>query len=217
MTTNRAKSKKVANITFPIVTNKVSTRENFSVIEAARQNILATFSLKNISDKLFLAASGSFSSPLAGSSSSVKVLSKRHTWISPSVVSTTSKSPKIFNNRPVNKLVFPPLTTSTTISTTTTSQMAVKAKNPKKQQQAVTTAIVTLNLFVIPDEIFGKISTAAASPFPDMDGNSSSTSPKMGQDQPLAVLPNVVLFGGSSPIPVAKQSINLDDFKDWAD
>ncbi|KAG9302215.1 hypothetical protein G9A89_020649 [Geosiphon pyriformis] len=150
-------------------------------------------------------------------SSPVKVPSKRHTQVSPSVVSTTSKSPKIFNNRPVNKLVFPAFTTPTTTSTTTTSQMAAKAKNPKKQQQAVTTAIVTLNPFVIPDEIFGKISTAAASPLPNMDGNSSSTSPKMGQDQPLAVLPDVVLSSRSLPIPVAKQSINPDNLKDWAD
>ncbi|KAG9290708.1 hypothetical protein G9A89_011671 [Geosiphon pyriformis] len=184
MTTNRAKSKKVANVTFPI---------------------------------LPLAASGSFSSPLAGSSSPVKVPSKRHTRVSPSVVSTTSKSPKIFNNKPVNKLVFPALTTPITTSTTTASQMATKAKNPKKQQQAVTTAMVTPNPFVVPDEIFSKIFTAAASPIPDMDGNSSSTSPKMGQDQPLAVLPDVVLSGRSLPIPIAKQSINPDDLKDWAD
>ncbi|KAG9299754.1 hypothetical protein G9A89_013114 [Geosiphon pyriformis] len=51
--------------------------------------------------------------------------------------------------------------------------------------------MVTLNPFVVPDEIFSKISTAAASLLPDMNGNSSSTSSKMGQDQPLAVLPNV--------------------------
>ncbi|KAG9302212.1 hypothetical protein G9A89_020646 [Geosiphon pyriformis] len=208
MTTDRAKSKKVANVTFPI---------GLSVIEAARQNVLATFPLKNNSNKLPLVAFGSFSSSLAGSSSPVKVPSKRHIQVSPSVVSTTSKSPKIFNNRPVNKLVFPAFTILTTTSTTTTSQMAAKAKNPKKQQQAVTTAMVTLNPFVVPDEIFGKIFTAAASPLSDMDGNSSSTSPKMGQDQPLAVLPDVVLSSRSLPIPVAKQSINPDDLKDWAD
>ncbi|KAG9284780.1 hypothetical protein G9A89_003703 [Geosiphon pyriformis] len=217
MTTNRAKSKKVANVTFPIVTNKVSTQEGLSVIEAAKHNVLATFPLKNNSNKLPLAASGLFSSPLAGSSSPVKVPSKRHTQVSPSVVSTTSKSPKIFNNRPFNKLVFPALTTPTTTSTTTASQMAAKAKNPKKQQQAVTTAMVTLNPFVVPDEIFSKISTATASLIPDMDGNNSGTSLKMGQDQPLAVLPDVVLSSRSLPIPVAKQSINPDDLKDWAD
>ncbi|KAG9297652.1 hypothetical protein G9A89_011167 [Geosiphon pyriformis] len=217
MTTNRAKSKKVANITFSIVTNKVSTQEGLSVIEAAKQNVLATFPLKNNSNKLLLVASGSFSFPLAGSSSSVKVFSKRHTQISPSVVFTTSKSPKIFNNRLVNKLVFPALTILTTTSTTTASQMAAKAKNPKKQQQAVTTAMVTPNPFVVPDEIFSKIFTAAASPIPDMDGNSSGTSPKMDQDQPLAVLSDVVLSNRSLPIPVAKQSINPDNLKDWTD
>ncbi|KAG9284790.1 hypothetical protein G9A89_003713 [Geosiphon pyriformis] len=217
MTTNRAKSKKVANVTFPIVTNKSSTQESFSVIEAAKQNILATFSLKNISEKLLLAASGLFFSLLAESSSPVKVPSKRHTWISLSVVSITSKSPKIFNNRPVNKLVFPALTTLTTTSTTTALQMATKAKNSKKQQQTVTTAMITLNLFVVPDEIFGKISTTAASYFSNMHGNSSGTFSKMGQDQLLAVLPDVILSSRLSPIPIAKQSINLDDLKDWTD
>ncbi|KAG9297580.1 hypothetical protein G9A89_007655 [Geosiphon pyriformis] len=217
MTTNKAKSKKVANITFPIVTNKVSIQESLSVIEAARQNVLAIFPLKNTSDKLPLAASGLFSSHLAGSSSSVKVPSKRHTWVSFSIVSTTSKSPKIFNNRLVNKLVFPALITSITTSTTTASQMAIKAKNSKKQQQTVATAMVTLNPFVVPDEIFGNIFTAVASFLPDMDGNNSSTSPKMGQDQLLAVLPDVVLSSRLSPIPVAKQSIDPDDLKDWTD
>ncbi|KAG9300837.1 hypothetical protein G9A89_004467 [Geosiphon pyriformis] len=189
MTTNRAKSKKVANVTFPIVTNKVSTRKGLSVIEAARQNVLATFPLKNNSNKLPLVASGSFSSPLAGSSSSVKVLLKRHTWISPSVVSTTSKSPKIFNNRPVNKLVFPALTAPTTTFTTTASQMAVKIRSSVRspQQQPA--------LFLI------WMATAAA----------------YLQDQLLAVLPDVIFSGRSSPIPVAKQSINPNNLKDWAD
>ncbi|KAG9286925.1 hypothetical protein G9A89_001163 [Geosiphon pyriformis] len=39
----------------------------------------------------------------------------------------------------------------------------------------------------------------------------------MDQDQSLAVLPDVVLFGKLSPIPVAKQFIISDDLKDWAD
>ncbi|KAG9297394.1 hypothetical protein G9A89_009478 [Geosiphon pyriformis] len=111
------------------------------------------------------------------------------------------------------KLVFSALITLITTFTTTASQTATKAKNSKKQQQTVTTAIVTPNPFVVPDEIFNKIFTAAASLLPDMDGNSSSMSSKLGQDQPLAVLPNVVLFGKSLPIPVAKQPINPDDFK----
>ncbi|KAG9296589.1 hypothetical protein G9A89_015181 [Geosiphon pyriformis] len=85
------------------------------------------------------------------------------------------------------------------------------------EQQTVTTAMITLNSFVVPDEIFGKIFIAAASPLPDIDGNSSSTSSKMSQDQPLTVLPDVILFSRLLPIPVAKQSINLDDLKDWTD
>ncbi|KAG9298280.1 hypothetical protein G9A89_002768 [Geosiphon pyriformis] len=194
---NKAKNKKVANVTFPI---------GFSVIEATRQNIPATFSLKNTSEKLLLAVSGSFSFPLARSSSPVKVPSKRHTWISSSVVSITSKSPKIFNNRPVNKLVFSALTTTITSTTTTALQMAMKAKNSKKQQQAVTTAMVTLNPFVVPDEILEKISTAAVSPLPDIDGNSNNTSHKIRKDQPQAVLPDV-----------KQNSIIPDDLKDWAD
>ncbi|KAG9300550.1 hypothetical protein G9A89_002428 [Geosiphon pyriformis] len=137
-------------------------------------------------------SSGSFSSFLAGSSFPVKVSSKKHTWVSLSVVFITLKSPKIFNNRPVNKLVFSALTTltTTTITTTTTtittittvSQMAAKAKNSKKQQQAVTITMVTPNFFVVSDEILGKISIIAASLFPDMDNNSSSISPKIDQD-----------------------------------
>ncbi|KAG9303746.1 hypothetical protein G9A89_018643 [Geosiphon pyriformis] len=133
-------------------------------------------------DKLLLAASGSFFSPLAGSFSSVKVPSKRHTW-----------------------LVFPALTTLTTTSTITALQIVTKVKNSKKQQHTVTTAMVTPNPFVVSDEILGKISTAAASPLSDKDGNSSSISPK------------IVLFSKLLPIPVAKQSINPDDLKDWAD
>ncbi|KAG9297669.1 hypothetical protein G9A89_011184 [Geosiphon pyriformis] len=95
--------------------------------------------------------------------------------------------------------------------------MTIKAKNSKKQQQAVATTMVIPNPFVVPDKIFGKISTSAASPLLDMDDNSSSTSSKMGQDQPLAVLPNVILSSRSLSIPVAKQPIILDDLKDWAD
>ncbi|KAG9289242.1 hypothetical protein G9A89_022552 [Geosiphon pyriformis] len=126
-------------------------------------------------------ASDSFSSSLASSSSLVKVPSKKHIWISPSVVFTTSKSQKIFNNKPVNKLVFSALTTFTITTTITASQMAMKAKNSKKQQQAVTTAMVTPNPFVVSDKIFGKIFIAAVSFFTDMDGNSSGTSSKMGK------------------------------------
>ncbi|KAG9293562.1 hypothetical protein G9A89_005565 [Geosiphon pyriformis] len=95
--------------------------------------------------------------------------------------------------------------------------MAAKAKNSKKQQQAVATAMVIPNPFVVPDEILGKISTAAASPLSDMNVNSNSSTPNMKQDQPLAVLPNVVISSRSSPAMEAKQLIILDDLKDWAD
>ncbi|KAG9306097.1 hypothetical protein G9A89_016001 [Geosiphon pyriformis] len=102
---------------------------------------------------LFLAAFGSFFSSLAGGFSPVKIPSKRYTRISPNVVSTTSKSPKIFNNRPVNKLIFSVLTTSiTTTTTTSASQMAAKAKNSKKH------------------------------PLPDMNGNNNGLTPKIDQD-----------------------------------
>ncbi|KAG9306093.1 hypothetical protein G9A89_015997 [Geosiphon pyriformis] len=167
--------------------------KNFSVIKATKQNVLTIFPLKNSSEKLLLVASDLFSSPLASSFFSVK--------ISPSVVFTAFKSPKIFNNRPVNKLVFLALTTPITTSITTALQMAMKAKNFKKQQQTLTTALITSNSFVVLDEIFSKISTAAASPLLDMDGNSSGIFSKMGQDQLLAVLPDVVLSGRLSPIP----------------
>ncbi|KAG9299755.1 hypothetical protein G9A89_013115 [Geosiphon pyriformis] len=95
--------------------------------------------------------------------------------------------------------------------------MAAKAKNSKKQQQIVATTMVTPNPFVVPDEIFGKISTAAASLLLDINGNSSSTSLKIGQNQLLAVLLDVVLSGRSLPIFVAKQLINSDDLKNWTD
>ncbi|KAG9284787.1 hypothetical protein G9A89_003710 [Geosiphon pyriformis] len=95
--------------------------------------------------------------------------------------------------------------------------MAAKAKNSKKQQQAIATAMITSNPFVVSDKIFGKISIVAASSLSDMNSNSSGISLKMGQDQSLAVLPDVVLFSRSLPIPVAKQFINPDNLKDWAD
>ncbi|KAG9306107.1 hypothetical protein G9A89_016011 [Geosiphon pyriformis] len=116
--------------------------------------------------------------PLAGGSSPVKVFFKRHTWVNFSVVSTTSKSPKIFNNKPVNKLVFPTLTTPITTITTTASQMIMNAKNSKKQQQAVTTAMVTPNHFVVLDKILDKISTTTASSFSDKNGNNNGISPR---------------------------------------
>ncbi|KAG9299313.1 hypothetical protein G9A89_013961 [Geosiphon pyriformis] len=124
-----------------------TTRPNTTTVKSARPTTppFRFVTVNKLFGSLPLAASGSFSSPLTGGFSPVKVFSKRHTQVSPSVVSTTSKSPKIFNNRPVNKLVFPAFTTPTTTTTTTTAlQMATKAKNSKKQQQAVATAMVQM-------------------------------------------------------------------------
>ncbi|KAG9303090.1 hypothetical protein G9A89_005048 [Geosiphon pyriformis] len=92
--------------------------------------------------------------------------------------------------------------------------MATKTKNSKKHQHAVTTAMVTSNPFVVPDEILDKIFTATASPLPNMDGNSSGSTSNMKQDQSLAVLPNVVISGRFSPTMEAKQFIISDNLKD---
>ncbi|KAG9294824.1 hypothetical protein G9A89_008516 [Geosiphon pyriformis] len=84
-------------------------------------------------------------------------------------------------------------------------------------QQTVAIAMVTLNPFVVSDEILGKISITATSPLPDMNSNSNGSTPNTKQDQPLVVLPDVVISGRSSPATEAKQPIILDDLKDWAD
>ncbi|KAG9285436.1 hypothetical protein G9A89_010911 [Geosiphon pyriformis] len=172
------------------ISNKISTREAFSVVEATKQNVLEAFLLPSNRDKLPLIAIKAISSSLAGFSP-VKVLSKRHTWVSPNVASTPTKSPKVFNNRSVNKLVF--------FSIASTSGAA---------KQSLVFAIVTLNPFVVPNEILDEISIA-----------SSSTSFKMGQDQLLVVLPNVVSSGRSSPVLEAKQSPSVGSpvLENWAD
>ncbi|KAG9299088.1 hypothetical protein G9A89_020401 [Geosiphon pyriformis] len=95
--------------------------------------------------------------------------------------------------------------------------MAAKVKNSKKQQQAVTTAMVIPNSFVIPNKILDKIFTAAASSLSDMNNNNSSTSFKMGQNQPLAMLFDIVLSSRSLPIPEAQQFIISNNLKDWTD
>ncbi|KAG9291530.1 hypothetical protein G9A89_021949 [Geosiphon pyriformis] len=101
----RAKNRKAASDICSKIFNKISIREALSVVEATRQNVLETFPLFSNREKLPLVATESISSSLAGFSP-VKVPSKKHTWISPSVAFTPTKSPKVFNNRPVNKLVF---------------------------------------------------------------------------------------------------------------
>ncbi|KAG9305527.1 hypothetical protein G9A89_003590 [Geosiphon pyriformis] len=77
--------------------------------------------------------------------------------------------------------------------------------------------MVISNPFVVPNKIFGKIFTAVASSLPDMDGNSSGTSSKIGQDQLLAMLSDVILSSRSLPISVTKQPIISDNLKNWAD
>ncbi|KAG9306684.1 hypothetical protein G9A89_004231 [Geosiphon pyriformis] len=194
MTTTRAKSKKAAPDICPKISNKISTRRALSVVEATRQNVLEVFLLPSNREKLPLVATESTSSSLA---------------VSPSVAFTPTKSPKVFNNRPVNKLVFPSIDSTPSASGTTSSKkMVKKTKSSEKWGQSLASTIVTPNLFVVPNEILDEISVA-----------SSGMSSKMGQDQPLAVLPNVVFSGRSLPVLEVKQSPSVGSpvFKNWAD
>ncbi|KAG9301511.1 hypothetical protein G9A89_008363 [Geosiphon pyriformis] len=195
MITTRAKSKKAAPDICPKISNKISTRGALSVVKATRQNVLEVFPLSSNRKKLPLVATESTSSSLTGFLP-VKVPLKRHTWVSPSVASTLTKSPKVFNNRPVNKLVFPSIdSTSGASGTTSSKKMVKKTKSSEKWVQSLASAIVTSNPFVVLNEILDEILIA-----------SSGMSSKMGQDQPLAVLPNMVFFGRSLPVLEAKQS-----------
>ncbi|KAG9286276.1 hypothetical protein G9A89_014262 [Geosiphon pyriformis] len=201
MTTTRAKSKKT-------ISNKISTREALFVVEATRQNVLEVFPLPSNREKLPLVATKSTSSFLAGFSP-VKVPSKKHIWVSPSVASTLTKSPKVFNNRPVNKLVFPSIDSTLGASgTTSLKKMVKKTKSSEKWEQSLVSAIVTPNPFVVPNEILDKIFVV-----------SFSTLSKMGQDQPLAVLPNVVSSSRSSLVLKAKQSplVGSSVLGNWTD
>ncbi|KAG9292067.1 hypothetical protein G9A89_017967 [Geosiphon pyriformis] len=157
----RAKSKKAAPNICSEIFNKISTRGALSVVEATRQNVLEAFSLFSNRDKLPLVATEATFSSLADFLS-VKVPSKRHIWVSLSVASISTKSPKVFNNRPVNKL------------------------------QLLTSAIVTPNSFVVPNEILDEI---------------------------FAVLSNVVSSGRSLPVLEAKQSLSVESpvLGNWAD
>ncbi|KAG9296140.1 hypothetical protein G9A89_014732 [Geosiphon pyriformis] len=125
MTTTRAKSKKTAPDICSEISNKISTREALSVVEATRQNVLEAFSLFSNHEKLPLVVTELTSSSLAGFLP-VKIPSKRHTWVSSSVASTLTKSPKVFNNRLVNKLVFPSIDSTPGASDTTSSKKMVK-------------------------------------------------------------------------------------------
>ncbi|KAG9295559.1 hypothetical protein G9A89_003862 [Geosiphon pyriformis] len=204
----RAKSKKAAPDICPEISNKISTRGALFVVEATRQNVLKAFFLPSNRDKLPLVAIEATSSSLAGFSP-VKVPSKKHTWVNSSVAFTPTKSPKVFNNRPVNKLVFPSIDSILgAASTTSSKKMVKKTKSSEKWEQLLVFAIVILNPFVVSNEILDEISIA-----------SSSTSSKIDQDQLLAVLPNVVSSSRSSPVLEAKQSLSvgLPVFGNWAD
>ncbi|KAG9297595.1 hypothetical protein G9A89_007670 [Geosiphon pyriformis] len=204
----RAKSKRAAPNICPKISNKISTRGALSVVEATRQNVLEAFPLPSNRDKLPLVATEATFSSLAGFSP-VKVPLKRHTWISSSVASTPTKSPKVFNNKPVNKLVFLSIDSTPGASSTTSSKkMVKKTRSSEKWGQSLASAIVIPNSFVVPNEILDKISIA-----------SSSTSSKMGQDQPLAVLPNVVSSNRSLLVLEAKQSFSVGSpvLGNWAD
>ncbi|KAG9292719.1 hypothetical protein G9A89_008307 [Geosiphon pyriformis] len=182
----KAKSKKATPNICPEISYKILTRGAFSVVEATRQNVLEAFPLLNNHEKLSLVATEATFSFLAGFLP-VKVLLKRHTWVSLSVVSTLTKSPKVFNNRPVNKLVFFSIDSTSGVSNTTSlKKMVKKTKSSEKWGQSLASAIVILNSFVVPNEILDEISVVL-----------SSTLSKMSQDQLLVVLPNVQIIAVS--------------------
>ncbi|KAG9288077.1 hypothetical protein G9A89_017672 [Geosiphon pyriformis] len=79
MTTTRAKSKRAAPDICPKISNKISTRGAFFVVETTRQNVLEAFFLPSNRDKLPLVATEATFSSLAGFLP-VKVPSKRHIW-----------------------------------------------------------------------------------------------------------------------------------------
>ncbi|KAG9295346.1 hypothetical protein G9A89_013375 [Geosiphon pyriformis] len=197
----RAKSKKAAPNICPKISNKISTRRALSVVEATRQNILEALSLLSNYDKLSLVATKATFSSLAGFSP-VKVLSKKHTWISLSVVSTFIKSPKIFNNRPVNKLVFFSIASiSGAASIFSSKKIVKKTKSLEKWEQLLASVIVTPSPFVVPNEILDKISIALSSMLSKIDLN-----------EPLAVLPNVVSFKAKQ-----SSSVGLPVLENWTD
>ncbi|KAG9291853.1 hypothetical protein G9A89_012138 [Geosiphon pyriformis] len=197
---NIAKSKKAAPDICSEISNKISTRGAFSVVEATKQNVLEAFLLLSNHNKLPLVVTEATSSSLAGFSS-VKVLLKRHIWVSSSIASTPTKSPKVFNNRPVNKLVF--------LSIAFTSDAANTSSSKKmKSKQLLVSAIVTPNLFVVSNKILNEIFII-----------SFGTLSKIGLDQPLAVLSNVVFSSKSLLVLEAKQFLPVGSsvFGNWTD
>ncbi|KAG9284708.1 hypothetical protein G9A89_002939 [Geosiphon pyriformis] len=86
--------------------------------------------------------------------------------------------------------------------------MIKKTKSSEKWEQLLVSAIVIPNPFVVSNEILDEISVVL-----------SDTSSKIGLDQPLLVLPNVVSSGRSLPVLEAKQSfpVGLSVLVNWTD
>ncbi|KAG9289481.1 hypothetical protein G9A89_008042 [Geosiphon pyriformis] len=190
MTTTKTKSKKAAPNICLEISNKISTRGAFSVVKTTKQNVLEAFSLPSNRDKLPLVATKATFLSLAGFLP-VKVPSKRHTWISPSVVFTPTKT-----------------STSGASSTTSSKKMVKKTKSSEKWEQLLVSAIVTPNPFVVPNKILDEISIVL-----------SGMLFKMGLNQPLAILSNVVSSGRSLLVLEAKQSPSVESpvLVNWTD
>ncbi|KAG9305256.1 hypothetical protein G9A89_001518 [Geosiphon pyriformis] len=86
--------------------------------------------------------------------------------------------------------------------------MVKKTKSSEKWEQSLASAIVILNLFVVPNEILNEISIIL-----------SSILFKISLDQPLAVLPNMVSSDRLSPVLEVKQfpSVGSPVLGNWAD
>ncbi|KAG9301364.1 hypothetical protein G9A89_018036 [Geosiphon pyriformis] len=86
--------------------------------------------------------------------------------------------------------------------------MVKKTKGSEKWGQFLVSAIVTPNIFVVSNEILDEISIILF-----------STSSKIGLDQLLAVLPNMVSSNRLSPVLEAKQFflVRSPVFENWAD
>ncbi|KAG9300224.1 hypothetical protein G9A89_002670 [Geosiphon pyriformis] len=86
--------------------------------------------------------------------------------------------------------------------------MVKKTKSSEKWGQLLVFAIVMPNPFVVLNKILSEISIVL-----------SSILSKISQDQPLAVLSNVVFFGRLSPVLKAKQLFSIMSFvlENWAD
>ncbi|KAG9298938.1 hypothetical protein G9A89_015960 [Geosiphon pyriformis] len=153
----KAKSKKTAPDICSEISNKISTKRALFVVKAIRQNVLEAFSLLSNRDKLPLVATEATFSSLAGF-----LLVK----VSPSVASTSIKSPKVFNNKPVNKLVFSSIAfISGAANISSSKKMVKKTKSSEKWEQLLVSAIVTLNSFVVPNEILDEISIVSSGTF----------------------------------------------------